>query len=750
MKEVILKHFGIKAKQIKKLAGYENANYLITTDEASFIFKTYEFLDDLYDTVCAESDLLNHLAKKDSSKYPQPQKTITGSYVEAVKVDGKKLIIRLLSYLQGDFFAEANHTKELYTSFGKFLAELDSDLIDYQSHVIQSRELEWDLQFVHLNNKYLNHIASSQQRKLVSYFLMQFDLFVRPQLPNLRKSIIHNDPNDWNVLVKNGKVSAVIDFGDTVYTPLINELAIGISYGIMEKEDPILWACHILSSYHQHLKLLTQEVDLLYYLIAARLCTTVCNSAHQKKLQPDNEYISISEQPAWNLLKQWIAIGQIKAKNSFRQACNMLIEKENPVEQKIESRHRHINEVVSLSYRDPIFMKGAAFQYMYDGYGNTFLDAYNNIPHVGHAHPDVVQAGQRQMAILNTNTRYLYDLLHQYSERLLAKFPSQLNRVFFVNSGSEASDLAIRLARNFAKCESIMVMEDGYHGHTNTGIDISDYKFNDVRGPGQKSYILKTKIPDEYRGTYNDNDAGQKYAKDAADQMSAYGNKIAAFISEPIIGCGGQVPLPAGYLQNLYPFIRSQGGLCISDEVQTGFGRLGEHFWGYEAQEVIPDIVVLGKPMGNGHPIGAVVTTMEVAEAFGNGVEFFSSFGGNPVSCAIGLEVLNVLEKEQLQDNALNVGNYFKEEMSKMKKQFECIGDVRGSGLFLGFELVKEGKKHDTELAQMIKNEMRNRHVLISTDGPHDNVIKSKPPLCFSKKNVDTVVENIYDILKKK
>ena len=385
---------------------------------------------------------------------------------------------------------------------------------------------------------------------------------------------------------------------------------------------------------------------------------------------------------------------------------------------------------------------------MYDGYGHTFLDAYNNIPHVGHMHPRVVEAGQKQMAKLNTNTRYVYDLLQMYSEKLLSKFPSKLNKVFFVNSGSAASDLAIRLARHHTKCDNIMVMEHGYHGHTMTGIEISDYKFSNKKGPGQKPWILKTPIPDTYWGKYQNDGAGMEYARDAAGLLGHFGEKVAAFIAEPIVGCGGQVALAPGYLKNLYPVIRAQGGVCISDEVQTGFGRLGSHFWGFEMHDVVSDIVVLGKPMGNGHPLGAVVTTEEIAGSFEKGVEFFSSFGGNPVSCAIGLAVLEVLEEEQLQQHAMEVGQYFMSLMYALQKDFTCIGDVRGSGLFLGFEIVDEAGKQNTALAAHIKNELRHRHILISTDGPYDNVLKSKPPLCFDKPNAERVVENIFDILR--
>ena len=455
----------------------------------------------------------------------------------------------------------------------------------------------------------------------------------------------------------------------------------------------------------------------------------------------------MSELAAWTLLHRWLEINPNHAGKVFHESIGVPVQPSEPVEQKVALRNKFISPVVSLSYSKPIYMERAAFQYMYDGYGNTFLDAYNNIPHVGHMHPRVVEAGQRQMAKLNTNTRYVYDLLQKYSEKLLSKFPSKLNKVFFVNSGSAASDLAIRLARHHTQCDNIMVMEHGYHGHTMTGIEISDYKFSNKKGPGQKPWILKAPIPDTYWGKYHDEDAGRKYALEAADLLGRFGEKVAAFIAEPIVGCGGQVPLAPGYLKNLYPEIRAQGGVCISDEVQTGFGRLGSHFCGFETHEVVPDIVILGKPMGNGHPLGAVVTTEEIAGSFEKGVEFFSSFGGNPVSCAIGLAVLEVMEEEQLQLHALQTGKYFTKLMNKLQRDFSCIGDVRGSGLFLGFEIIDEAGNQNTVLASHIKNELRNRHILISTDGPFDNVLKSKPPLCFNEANAEWVVENIADIL---
>lgn len=749
MKEILRKYYGIEAIEVKKLVGYENVNYQIKTPERKYIFKTYKMDEDLFDLVKAESGLLAHLSDPGNHHFPKPIKTLDGDYVIKTEIDGDDLVIRLLSFLEGTFFAEADHTSSLFESFGTFLAKMDLQLQQYRNYTIQARQFEWDIQYATLNAPLISDIPEPENRKIIAYFFQQFKELIHPILPKLRKSIIHNDANDWNVLVAGNQISGIIDFGDVVYSPLINELAVAISYAIMEKDDPISWACHIINGYHKILPLETIEVDALYYLIATQLCISVSNSAHNKKKNPDNRYISINEKPAWRLLHHWISINPIRAKETFRKTVGLSTEKSMPIDEIIRNRHKYIPPIISLSYSLPIYMNRAAFQYMYDGYGNTFLDAYNNIPHVGHEHPKVVEAGQKQMAILNTNTRYAYDLLNEYADRLLAKFHPGLNKVYFVNSGSAACDLAIRLARHHSGFSNIMVMEHGYHGHTQTGIDISDYKFSNVKGQGQKPYILKAPIPDTHNGKYNDENAGFKYAKEAIELLKEYKNPVAAFITEPILGCAGQVPLAPGYLKNLYPEIRNQGGVCISDEVQTGFGRLGEYFWGYEAQDVIPDIVILGKPMGNGHPIGAVITTDEIADSFNKGVEFFSSFGGNPVSCAIGLAVLDVIEEEGLQQNAMEVGNHYKYLLNDLKNDFNCIGDVRGFGLFLGVEIVNKDQKPDTRLAGIIKNELRNRNILISTDGPFDNVLKSKPPLCFTKADAEKVVQHIYEILIK-
>lgn len=746
MEHILFDHYGITNCKLKPMAGYISENFKITSDQGTYVLKVYDHSHDVYEEISAETETIDQLTHLTDSQVSQAILNLKG---ELVTKDGDK-VFRLLSFVEGKFLAEAKHTPALFESLGRFMAEIDSSLMNFRNGGIERRRLEWDLQNL-LSVKHLaEHIQDFSKRKLVKHFFIQWELNVLPKLPELRQSIVHNDGNDWNVLTKGDQVTGIIDFGDSVYTALINELAITIAYGIFGKDDPLAWASHVIKGYHSKLPLEKIELDLLYYLIAGRLITSVCKSAQEKLSQPDSEYITISVKPAWDLLEKWAQINPTLARNKFYKAAGFETPKVDSVENVVSRRKKVTAPNLSISYNNPIYMESAAFQYMFDQYGNTYLDAYNNIPHVGHQHPEVVAVAQRQIGKLNTNTRYLYDSLAEYAELLLAKFPSPLSKVFFVNSGSAASDLAIRLAQNYTNKNAIAVMEHGYHGNTRLGIDISHYKYNSSGGKGKQDNIIEAPLPDTYRGKFKgeSTNVGKSYASEFIQSLKASNQNIAAFISEPIVGCGGQVPLAPGYLSEVYGYIRSQGGLCISDEVQTGFGRLGDYFWGYEMQHVVPDIVVLGKPIANGHPMGAVITTDEIASAFDNGMEFFSSFGGNPVSCEIGKAVLQVIEEESLQENAKLVGDYHMAQLRELQKEFPVIGDVRGAGLFIGIEFIKDQSlTPNTELAQHIKNTFRDKQILISTDGPFDSVIKSKPPLCFTRDNVDQVVEALRDIL---
>jgi 4-aminobutyrate aminotransferase-like enzyme/Ser/Thr protein kinase RdoA (MazF antagonist) len=417
-------------------------------------------------------------------------------------------------------------------------------------------------------------------------------------------------------------------------------------------------------------------------------------------------------------------------------------------------RNTSLGKNLSLSYQSPLKIVRGWRQYLYDDTGRAYLDVYNNVPLVGHSHPHVVSAAQRQLGLLNTNTRYLHDNVTRYAERLTQLLPVPLRVCFFVNSGSEANELALRLARTHTKREDILVLDHAYHGHTSTLIDISPYKFNGPGGAGRKPWVHVAALPDDYRGPYqrHDPEAGKKYAQDLADILQtakSENRQIAAFIAESLPSVGGQIVFPSNYLSEAYRHVRASGALCIADEVQTGFGRLGANFWGFETQQVVPDIVVLGKPIGNAFPLAAVITTEEIAASFANGMEFFSTFGGNPVACAAGLAVLDVLQSENLQQNALEVGNYLKNSLHALQGKYPVIGDVRGSGLFLGIDLVlnRETRAAAPDQATYITNRLRDRGILTGTDGPNHNVLKLRPPLIFTKEDADLFTTTLDALL---
>ncbi|HKW65506.1 MAG TPA: aminotransferase class III-fold pyridoxal phosphate-dependent enzyme [Candidatus Acidoferrum sp.] len=428
---------------------------------------------------------------------------------------------------------------------------------------------------------------------------------------------------------------------------------------------------------------------------------------------------------------------------------------ETDFQETLEKRRALLGKNLSVSYDRPLKIVRGWMQYLYDDTGRAYLDVYNNVPLVGHSHPRVVRAAQEQLALLNTNTRYLHDSVNRYAERLTQKLPEPLRVCFFVNSGSEANELALRLARAHTGREDVIVLEHAYHGHTNTLIDISPYKFNGPGGRGKRPWVHVAPLADDYRGLYRrgDKEAGAKYARhvdEILQRVRSEGRGVAAYIAETLPSVGGQIVFPAGYLKEVYKHVRAAGAVCIADEVQVGFGRLGTHFWGFETQGVVPDIVVLGKPIGNAFPLAGVVTSKEIAASFANGMEFFSTFGGNPVACAAGLAVLDVLEEEKLQENALSAGTQLKKGLEELQQGHAVIGDVRGSGLFLGVDLVLDRDTREAAplQASYVVNRLRECGILTGTDGPHHNVIKLRPPLVFTEKDAELFVSTLAVVLQ--
>ena len=385
---------------------------------------------------------------------------------------------------------------------------------------------------------------------------------------------------------------------------------------------------------------------------------------------------------------------------------------------------------------------------VFDSQGRKYLDAYNNVPHVGHCHPHVTRAVNEQTALLATNTRYLHDGMQRYADRLRELLPSELSVFFFTPSGSEANELALRLSRKHTNAKDLCVMDHGYHGHTTATMAMSPYKFRQQGAPPKPDWVHVTVQPDIYRGAHQGTDAGTRYADEVADvidALTASGRKLAGYLCECLPSVGGQMELPEGFLTAVYKKVREAGGLCIADDVQTGLWRTGTHAFGFQKSNAVPDLLVLGKPLGNGFPLGAVVTTPEVAASFADGPEFFSTFGGSTVAMAAGTAVLDVIRDENLAENARVVGDQLLHGLRDLQQRFALIGDVRGCGFFLGVELVKDrtSKQPATEAAMRIKNFLRDQRVLIGTDGPHDNVLKIRPPMSFDAAAADCLLAEL-------
>ncbi|MBT6416069.1 aminotransferase class III-fold pyridoxal phosphate-dependent enzyme [Candidatus Puniceispirillum sp.] len=409
---------------------------------------------------------------------------------------------------------------------------------------------------------------------------------------------------------------------------------------------------------------------------------------------------------------------------------------------------------LKLSYKAPVMLLRGWRNYLYDQYGRTYLDAYNNVPHVGHAHPRLQAIAARQLQMINTNTRYLHPAQIKFADALRARLPTHLDHFYFLTSGSEANELALRLARAHTGQKHMIVQDHAYHGHTTGTIDISPYKFNGPGGEGAPDWVEVIEVADPYRGRfgYDDRQAGAKYAAAIDDAVVAIGKKgagLAGFIAESFPSVGGQIIPPQGYLKEVYARVRKAGGVCIADEVQTGLGRLGHVYWGFEKQDASPDMVVLGKPVGNGHPIGVVATTKAIADSFVTGMEFFSTFGGTTLACLIGAEVLNIIDEENLQKNAETIGHHLLDGYRKLQDKYPIIGDVRGMGLFTGIELVTDrtSKTPATQLAVYVSNRLRAYRILIGTDGPWDNVLKIRPPLTINQADADLLLSRLDSIM---
>ncbi len=419
-----------------------------------------------------------------------------------------------------------------------------------------------------------------------------------------------------------------------------------------------------------------------------------------------------------------------------------------------ELRKEYLTPALVTYYRDPIMLVDGHMQYLFDETGKRYLDAFAGIVSVsvGHCHPRVMEAVNEQNSRLqHTTTIYLHPNIAKFAEKLVSTLPEGLDTVYFTNSGSEANDLAILMARAYTKNYDVIALRNGYHGGSQGAMGLTahyTWKYSVPHGFG----VHHAQVPDRYRGHfgYDDPESGPKYALDVKDLIDrGTSGSIAAFIAEPMQGVGGVIEMPDNYLRDAYKYVRSAGGICIADEVQTGFGRTGENFWGFENHSVVPDMVVMAKGIGNGCPLAAVVTTKEIAQCLTEAIHF-NTFGGNPVSCAQGLASLEVLLDDGMQENCKQLGETLFAGLQALQKKYTCIGDVRGKGLMLGVELIEdENKTPATKLTADVFETCKDMGLIIGKGGYYGNVLRIKPPMCMTQDDVVFMLEVLDEAFAK-
>jgi 4-aminobutyrate aminotransferase-like enzyme/Ser/Thr protein kinase RdoA (MazF antagonist) len=710
-----------------------------------------------------QTEALLHIARvAPDLAVPRVESTLHGEHRHSIEgQDGRRFVVRVLSFLPGTLLEHAPNSAALHRDVGAATARLARALRGY-FHPAARHELLWDIMQASDLRERTHHIEDPIRRHAVEELLDHFDSAVLPQLLRLRAQIIHNDVSAKNTLVDGERVTGSIDFGDLIHAPLVCDLATPISELILRTDDPIGSAAEITAGYHSVTALSDDELRVIYDIVCARCTMGITIASWRVNDHPENaDYIMDGVEEFWDLLQLLQEAGPDRVYDRIQRACARggstlgLVSRratpesnEEDVRPLLERRLQRLGPGLELSYDRPLHVVRGEGVWLTDAAGGRFLDAYNNVPHVGHCHPVVVDALARQAATLNTNTRYLYDSLLEYSDRLVATMPGELSVCMFVCSGSEANDLAWRLAKAYTGNAGAITIEDAYHGTTDAVFEFSPAEHG--KGRPIAEHVATVPAPDGYRGRFRRDDPryAERYAScldDAISALDVRGFAPAAFYLDLILSSSGILVPPPGYLTAAFEKVRAAGGLCVADEVQSGFGRTGDHFWGFEAHGVVPDIITLGKPIGNGYSMAAVVTTPAIVRSLIDQCEFFSTTGGNPVACKVGLAVLDVLEEERLQANARRVGELLRSRLARLSDEHSLIGDVRGAGLFIGVELVRDRTTLEPATAETdaVANRMRDAGVLVGVDGPNLNVLKIRPPLVFD----ETHAEQLVDVL---
>jgi len=705
-----------------------------------------------------ETGVVRHVAAVDPSlPVAVPHATRDGTpWGTTGGADGARHLVRLLPLLRGRNGTATDLSRGAIRDFGAVSARLGRATRGY-FHPLAGRPILWDVKHLPDLRPHLPLVADAGRRALVESILDRFEGAVAPSLRGFRAQVIHNDLTFDNTLLDAAdRVSGIVDFGDMAHTALVLDLVAALVAVLGGREDPAdLFAAAdaAIAGYAAATPLEDEEAALLGDLVAARLAQTTLISAWRVGIYPENAaYLSSWDAEAWPMLALFEAVGLPEVRRRFAAAARRVPAWPVPAppaggapadEAQLVRRRRVLGSALSaLTYERPLHLVRGEGARMYDPYGRPYLDCYNNVPVVGHAHPRVVAAIARQAATLNTNTRYLHETVVELAERLVATMPPGLDTVMFVNSGSEANDLAWRLATTATGVRGGIVTEWAYHGVSAAVADLSPEEWPRGRQP---PHVATIPPPDTYRrpeAGARDGLEGSAWAEgaaagldDAVAGLAARGFAPAAVFVDGGFTSDGIFAPPPAYLQALVGRTHDAGALFVADEVQAGHGRMGDGLWSFEAAGIVPDVVTLGKPMGNGHPVAAVITRAEIVDRFAAETEFFSTFGGNPVACAAAMAVLDVIADEGLTANAAAIGGEIRAGIRAAAARHAAIGDVRGRGLMIGVELIRDeaSKAPAAALAGRVQNGMRERGVLVGTTGRAGNVLKIRPPLVMGR-----------------
>jgi 4-aminobutyrate aminotransferase-like enzyme/Ser/Thr protein kinase RdoA (MazF antagonist) len=663
--------------------------------------------------------------------------------------DGRPSLVRLFTFLEGHNPATEELDRTALSAWGTTVARLGRALRGF-FHPAAKYPILWDVGRASTLRPLVAHVHQEQQQAMVERVLDRFETNVGPVLGGLRAQVIHNDMSLDNVLVDDhGRITGITDFGDMSHTALVCDLAVTLSDVLDGRPDALEVAGAMIDGYQSVTPLEDAEAAVLGDLVATRSAIAMVISAWRLDLYPENAvYVSTFGQGAWRLLQLFDAEGFDLVGRRFRDTCLRRGLPYRPVASaELLERRRKAMGSAPLSYGRPLHLVRGEGVWMFDPEGRRYLDVYNNVPVVGHGHPRVTQAIAAQAGALNTNIRYLHEAVVELAERLLATMPpeARFDRVLFVNSGSEANDAARRIARWTTGRRGAIVTEFAYHGVTEATADLSPEEWPDGYGP---EHVAIVPAPDGYRGRHRREQPGweRAYAGHVAEAATGLEQRrvpLAAMFVDSALTSDGILCPPPDYLRAVARAVREAGGLLVADEVQAGYGRYGDVLWSFQASAVAPDFVTTGKPMGNGFPVAAVVTRADVVDEFAQRAGFFSTFGGNPVACAAALAVLDVIRDEDVTANAADVGAYLNGQLTELASRHAAIGDVRGRGLMVGIELVKDRSSREPagETARTVVDALRDRGVLIGSTGPAENVLKIRPPLVFGREHADVLVE---------